>query len=372
MTRRWRGRSLACVSGAALIAAVLAAPGVPSAQTSPRVVPPELFSLIRSARQDINTFWAAQVASYRPPVDVVMVQAPTTTDCGPFETPNAMYCASTHKIYWDVTLFSSQFRLGDFAPVFILAHEWGHLVQRQIGFGRTTDGLMGVQVELQADCLAGTYAANAAARKVMEAGDDDEAILALRRAGDGLDAAWFDSQAHGSSGQRIDAFSYGLAGRNCTSDAFFAFLKDRGIDPARIPQTPAPSQGTLAALLPRQAGPFALANVKRESIQGTTDALAAVYRTRDGIEVTTWLRAYPNAGFARELLDETITLAKERGLVEASRGNIVAANDPKTVISIMVVLRSRREVVMWSNGNTLVLVEGPFDVAQEFARAVKF
>ena len=295
MTRRLAVVSRA-VAGVAL-AAVLISQNAPHAQTSPRLVPPQLFSLVRSARQDINAYWAARLQNYRPPVDVVMIQAPTDTDCGHVEKPNAMYCGATHKIYWDVALLAGLYRLGDYAPVFVLAHEWGHLAQSHLGLLRTASGLLDIQHELQADCFAGAYTRDATARKVADPGDDDEAILAIRRAGDDLDTPWFTQQAHGTSGQRLDAFSYGFDGRSCTDPAFWEFLRQRGIDPARAPQTTGPQSGGLEQYLPNRAGRFTLTAVKRDQEPAAIDAFSAVYKTPDGIAV--------NAGFLIYVADSS-------------------------------------------------------------------
>ena len=159
---------------------------------------------------------------------------------------------------------------------------WGHLVQRQLGLLDTASGLLPIQQELQADCLAGWYAHDAAQRKILDPGDDDEAVLSLRRAGDKLDSPWFDAEAHGSSGLRIDVFTYGFEGRTCTTDAFWAFLRQRGVDSSRAPQVPTPGAGCLEQLLPRsigRLGRFEMVDVARVQVGGATDALKARYRT---------------------------------------------------------------------------------------------
>ncbi|MEO8481201.1 MAG: neutral zinc metallopeptidase [Acidobacteriota bacterium] len=345
--------------------------------TRPAVLPaqfrltpdPALVSLVQSARFDINRFWASQVPNYLPPADVVMVQVPTTTDCGPFPKPNARYCGSTNKIYWDLSLFASQYKIGDFAPVFILAHEWGHLVQSLMGFDRTARGLMTIQLELQADCLAGTYASDARSRKVLDDGDDDEAALALRRAGDSFDGDWFDKNAHGTPGQRIDAFTYGFEGRSCTANSFFDFLKVRGVDPARAPQS-VPTQGSLDALIPRQAGRFTMTAVTREHMDGATDYLKATYRTNDGIDVKLAVLAFSDAQTANDTLASVVGILNEKGIPELRRVKVV--NDAKTQIGTEVVLHGQLETVVWTNKHVLGKADGPFDVTLELCRALPF
>lgn len=331
---------------------------------------PALISLIQSARFDINRFWASQVPNYLPPADVVMVQTPAMTDCGPFPKPNARYCGSTNKIYWDLSLLASQYRIGDFAPVFIIAHEWGHLVQGLLGFNRTTRGLMTIQLELQADCLAGTYAADARQRKVLDDGDDDEAALALRRAGDGLDDDWFDKNAHGTPGQRIDAFSYGFEGRSCTAETFFDFLKARGIDPSRAPQQQVPTQGALEGRLPKQAGRFTLTAVTRDHMDGATDYLKATYRSNDGIDIKLAVLAFANAQMANDTLASVVGILNEKGIPEISRTKVT--NEAKVQIGTLVVLRGQVETVVWTNTHMLAKADGPADVTRELSFAMPF
>ena len=138
---RWAPGSFARVVRAASGAMAIALAAV-AADAQPPDVDAEIVRLVERARADIDTFWRGRITGYVPPADVVRVEAPAETDCGPFPKPNARFCSGTNKIYWDVSLFADNYKLGDFAPVFILAHEWGHLVQRLLGFSSTARGLL--------------------------------------------------------------------------------------------------------------------------------------------------------------------------------------------------------------------------------------
>lgn len=360
-----------------VVLALLLRPDRPQAQARFVTGAPDLATLMNNARRDIDKFWAGKLLNYRPPVDVVRIQAPAMTDCGPVSGPNAFYCPATHKIYWDTTLFATQYQLGDFAPVFILAHEWGHLVQRQLGLLDTSAGLLSIQQELQADCMAGWYAYDAAQRKVLDPGDDDEAVLSLRRAGDRLDSPWFDADAHGSPGLRIDAFTYGFEGRGCTTDAFWAFLRQRGVDPTRAPQPPAPDTGRLDQLLPAMVGRFGrfkLEDVKRVQVEGATDALLARYRAVNDpgphLEVT--VVSYPTPERARRQLEFEVKELIGKELRQIRRTSLVAKSNQSLEVGMEVVLQGQLDYIVRANRNVLGIVEGPHNLATEFSLALPF
>jgi hypothetical protein len=89
---------------------------------------------------------------------------------GPF------YCPADEKVYLDLDFFQTlrdRFRApGDFAQAYVIAHEVGHHVQRQLGItdrvlrarrqaSRAEANALSMRHELQADCLAGVWAHHA-------------------------------------------------------------------------------------------------------------------------------------------------------------------------------------------------------------------
>src|SRR6185369_9373667 len=134
---------------------------------------------------------------------------------GPF------YCPADQKLYLDLSFFRAlRERLGapgDFAQAYVIAHEVGHHVQNLLGLGqirqgRQTSGGTSVSVrrELQADCFAGVWVHHAEqARKILEAGDLEEAVRAAGAVGDdrlqrqSQGTVVPDSFTHGSSAQRV-------------------------------------------------------------------------------------------------------------------------------------------------------------------------
>lgn len=144
---------------------------------------------------------------------------------GPF------YCPEDEKLYIDLSFFRelrTRFRApGDFAIGYVVAHEVGHHVQKQLGImnqvnaarrrGRE-EGANGasVRLELPADFLAGVWAHYVRDRGIVETGDAEEALAAASAVGDDRlqrqeqGYAVPDSFTHGTSAQRARWFLKGM------------------------------------------------------------------------------------------------------------------------------------------------------------------
>lgn len=177
--------------------------------------PDGLLQLVGVAEPDINGFWqrtfAAARQPYRPPNDVIGYDREIPTACGPALPNNAFYCPVDDRIYSHNAFMTAQLVTnGDFAVVFVLAHEWGHLIQQRLGI-LGDPRIFSVQVELQADCFAGVYSRDADARKLLEQGDLDEAVVSLIQAGDPPGTPLTGQDAHGSAKQRVESFKLGYS-----------------------------------------------------------------------------------------------------------------------------------------------------------------
>jgi len=147
---------------------------------------------------------------------------------GPF------YCPTDQRVYLDPEFFDElQTRFnaaGDFAQAYVIAHEVGHHIQYLTGTAdkvrreqQSSDeagaNALQVRMELQADCYAGVWAANAKdahGQPVMEAGDAEEGLRAANAIGDDTlqrsagRTPMPDSFTHGTSAERVAWLKRGL------------------------------------------------------------------------------------------------------------------------------------------------------------------
>jgi uncharacterized protein len=155
---------------------------------------------------------------------------------GPF------YCPNDEKVYIDLAFYRdlrTRFNApGDFAQAYVIAHEVGHHVQKQLGTFDKMEALQGrvtrteynqysVRLELQADCFAGVWGHHAANANLLDPGDVDEGLNAASAIGDDRlqkQAQGYvvpESFTHGTSAQRVRWFKRGMeSGRVNDCDTF--------------------------------------------------------------------------------------------------------------------------------------------------------
>jgi predicted metalloprotease len=168
------------------------------------------------------------------PTTMVAYTGGTQTGCGFGQAAaGPFYCPSDGQIYIDPDFFNELSRRfgapGDAAMAYVIAHEVGHHVQdlqgtldkaatAQARSTRTEGNQIQVGVELQADCYAGVWAANARDRQgsILEPGDLEEAMRAAEAVGDDTLQKQTqgyvvpDSFTHGTSAERMAALRRGL------------------------------------------------------------------------------------------------------------------------------------------------------------------
>ena len=97
---------------------------------------------------------------------------------------------------------------GDFAVAYIVAHEYGHQIQHELGlFDQYGQQVPTSAFELQADCYAGTWANSAYQENRLEDGDVQEALDAALAVGDFNSS---DPGHHGTPEQRAEAWNAGF------------------------------------------------------------------------------------------------------------------------------------------------------------------
>jgi predicted metalloprotease len=179
--------------------------------------------------------FAANGRDYPEPT-LVLFSGSTSSGCGfASSAVGPFYCPADQQVYIDLDFYQEleqQFRAGgDFARAYVLAHEVGHHVQNVLGImnraGNSNED--SIRVELQADCFAGIWGADAARQGLLEVGDLEEALNAAAQIGD--DAIQMRQQGyvvpesfnHGSSEQRQRWFRRGFdAGTLEACDTFSA------------------------------------------------------------------------------------------------------------------------------------------------------
>jgi uncharacterized protein len=97
--------------------------------------------------------------------------------------------------------------IGDFAVAYIVAHEYAHEVQDELGLFQQQGQIPTMAFELQADCYAGTWAKSAYQENRLEDGDVQEALDAALAVGD-FDAG--NPGHHGTPEQREQAWNSGF------------------------------------------------------------------------------------------------------------------------------------------------------------------
>ena len=187
--------------------------------------------------------YRAQGEAFDPPRLVFYSQA-GRSGCGAAQSAmGPFYCPLDQGIYIDTDFFaelSQRFGApGDFAGAYVIAHEMGHHIQTlsgindqvrsaQRGVGEAQQNALQVRMELQADCLAGVWAAQAnRAGATLESGDLEEGLRAAAAIGDdtlqrsGGRRPVPESFTHGTSAQRQEALRRGFQGGTPDSCAGF-------------------------------------------------------------------------------------------------------------------------------------------------------
>jgi len=191
-----------------------------------------------SSFNDTKHFWARNIPNQWHDAHMVIYWDAVESECGNAESAmGPFYCPGDQKVYIDLGFYQELARRfgapGEFAQAYVIAHEVGHQVQDILGItrrlGSKIDSATSVKLELQADCLAGVWGHDAAARKLLHPGEADQGLRAAASVGDDHIQKMAgrrvntDTFTHGSSEQRAHWFGVGMkSGRMEECDTFRA------------------------------------------------------------------------------------------------------------------------------------------------------
>jgi uncharacterized protein len=145
--------------------------------------------------------------------------------CGPADDTAAFYCPGDDTIYVAQQFAADLWRgvarglpgeragfghaAGDFGVAYVVAHEYAHNVQHELGVFNQLGSPSAEPFELQADCLAGAWGNSVYRQGLLEPGDVEEAINTALAVGD-FDVG--NAQHHGTPEERRDAWLVGFDG----------------------------------------------------------------------------------------------------------------------------------------------------------------
>jgi uncharacterized protein len=191
--------------------------------------------LVSWTLDDVQRTWAALLPEqtgreYRR-AKLVLYDNYTYSGCGTAQSQTGpFYCPADEKVYIDLSFWNELKRFGgsnaEFAQAYVVAHELGHHVQNILGIEQQVRHLssqdpsqrnpLSVDLELQADCLAGVWAHSTEQRNIVHDADIAAGLQAAAAVGDDhlqrmeRGAVSPESFTHGSSAQRVGWFKRGL------------------------------------------------------------------------------------------------------------------------------------------------------------------
>ncbi len=164
----------------------------------------ELASFVSTILAGTEDIWSQQFQAmgkeYEPPTLVMFTDAVQSGCGGATSSVGPFYCSADKCVYIDLSFLRDMRKTigadGDFAFAYVIAHEVGHAVQDQLGIldqahtqmsrlSEAEANKISVRLELQADYLAGVWAANDNKQfNSLEDGDIEEAVDAALKIGD--------------------------------------------------------------------------------------------------------------------------------------------------------------------------------------------
>jgi uncharacterized protein len=201
----------------------------PTVRSRGRNEPTTVDAFLTELLQEIDRYWTRTLAAADLPEPRVRYEwvppgAYVLTACGePADDRAAFYCPADDTIYvaqrFAADLYAGVAEglpgesagygsaAGDFAVAYVLAHEYAHNLQQELGVFDNSVTADARPFELQADCMAGTWANSVYEQGLLQPGDLQEATDAALAVGD-FDVG--NAQHHGTPEERRDALVAGF------------------------------------------------------------------------------------------------------------------------------------------------------------------
>ena len=201
----------------------------PEVRTRGRTEPTTIDAFMTDVLRTIDRYWSETLRKAgRPAPQVSFAAVPpgavARTGCGASASDgDAFYCPGDDTIYVGQRFAAELYEgvatglpgqragygraAGDFSVAYILAHEYAHNVQQELGIFTNRRGGQARPFELQADCLAGAWANSVYEQGLLEPGDIQEALDTALAVGDFEVGS---EQHHGTPTERRDALLAGF------------------------------------------------------------------------------------------------------------------------------------------------------------------
>jgi hypothetical protein len=201
----------------------------PTVRSRGRNEPQTIDAFLTDLLTNIDRYWTrtfdtAGLPEPRVRYDWVAPGARALTACGAVADDRAaFYCPADDTIYVAQVFAAELYQgvldglpgesagygraAGDFAVAYVLAHEYAHNLQQELGVFDNRETPNAKPFELQADCMAGTWAYSVFAAGELKPGDLAEATNAALAVGD---FDYGNEQHHGTPAERRDALMAGF------------------------------------------------------------------------------------------------------------------------------------------------------------------
>jgi uncharacterized protein len=205
-----------------------ATPATQTPESAGRTEPNQVEAFLTEVITSVDRYWTRTLTEAgRPEPRVAYVWVPpgrvVGTGCGAPAGPDAaFYCPADDTIYFSQQLAARLWEgladgfpgeragygnaVGDFGVAYVVAHEYAHNVQQELGLFQVGQEFGAKPFELQADCMAGLWGNSVYREGRLESGDVEEAMDTATAAGD-FDVG--NAQHHGTPDERRAAWLAG-------------------------------------------------------------------------------------------------------------------------------------------------------------------